>query len=224
MNQMITLLSSLLFLLMGFAFLVGMLNSPKSKRYKQMMTLTGICFVLFIGSIYLGQINFTSRVKVKQDESEKLEAPESTPVEIIVETPKEEAPVKEAPVEAPKQDEAQKAKDAEDARIKAEAEAKAKAEEAQKVKEAEVAQKAKEVEAQKEKELEAQKSKELEEKKAKELADQKVIDDKAAQEKLDKESVVPSGENEPLPGDDTGTDKQPGNDVNPGDENKTETP
>ena len=128
MNQMITLLSSLLFLLMGFAFLVGMLNSPKSKRYKQMMTLTGICFVLFIGSIYLGQINFTSRVKVKQDESEKLEAPESTPVEIIVETPKEEAPVKEAPVEAPKQDEAQKAKDAEDARIKAEAEAKAKAE------------------------------------------------------------------------------------------------
>ena len=103
MRQMITILSSLLFLLMGFSFLIGMLNNPKSKRYKQMMTLTGIGFVLFISSVFVGQIRFTSKPKVDDNASQEVEEPESTPVDIIIEEPKVEAPVKETPVEAPKE-------------------------------------------------------------------------------------------------------------------------
>ena len=103
MNQMLIILSSLLFLLMGFAFLVGMLNTPNSKRYKQMMTLTGIGFVLFISSVFVGQIKFTSKPKAEDNESQQIVAPQNTPVEIIVEEPKVEAPVKEVPVEAPKE-------------------------------------------------------------------------------------------------------------------------
>ena len=103
MNQMLILLSSLLFLLMGFAFLVGMLNTPNSKRYKQMMTLTGISFVLFISSVFAGQIKFTSKPKTEDNESQQIEVPQSTPVEIIVEEPKVEVPVVEAPAETPKE-------------------------------------------------------------------------------------------------------------------------
>ena len=103
MNQMLIIISSLLFLLMGFAFLVGMLNTPNSKRYKQMMTLTGIGFVLFISSVFVGQIKFTSKQKEEDNESQQIEVPQSTPVEIIVEEPKVEVPVVEEPVETAKE-------------------------------------------------------------------------------------------------------------------------
>ena len=64
MRKMITIIPSLLFLFMGFSVRIGMLNAPKSKRYKQMMTLTGIGFVLFISSVFVGQIRFTSKPKI----------------------------------------------------------------------------------------------------------------------------------------------------------------
>ena len=132
MRQMITILPSLLFLFMGFSFLIGMFNAPKSKRYKQMMTLTGIGFVLFISSVFVGQIRFTSKPKIDDSDSQEVEVPQSTPIDIIVEEPKVEVPAKETPVETPKED-----KEAENNKLK-EAEALIAAQEAQKIKDAEV--------------------------------------------------------------------------------------